>query len=103
MDNEYLPVEGLITYLEASKKLAFGEDYYKAKGKQIAACHCLSGTGSVRLGFQFISRFLPGVQIYIPDPTWPNHLNIARDSGLPFKLYKYFNPKTKVKPKIFYF
>jgi aspartate aminotransferase len=46
-----LPVEGLVPYLEASKKLAFGEDFYKAKGNHIAACHCLSGTGSVRLGF----------------------------------------------------
>lgn len=54
MDNEYLPVEGLVSYLEASKKLALGEPLYKKIGKNVASCHCLSGTGSVRLGFAFI-------------------------------------------------
>lgn len=31
----------------------------------------------------------------MPNPTWPNHLNIARDSNLPYKEYRYFHPKTK--------
>jgi aspartate/tyrosine/aromatic aminotransferase len=50
----------------------------------------------VRLAFAFFQRFLPnGTNVYIPNPTWPNHLNIARDSNLSFKEYRYFDPKTK--------
>lgn len=33
--------------------------------------------------------------MYIPNPTWPNHLNIARDANFPFKEFRYFDPKTK--------
>jgi aspartate/tyrosine/aromatic aminotransferase len=54
MDNEYLPVEGLVSYLEASKRLALGDELYNKLRKSVASCHCLSGTGSVRLGFAFI-------------------------------------------------
>lgn len=31
----------------------------------------------------------------MPNPTWPNHHNIAKDSGLEFGSFRYFDPKTK--------
>lgn len=54
----------------------------------------LSGTGSLRVGAAFIQRFLPDVTVYISDPTWGNHKNIFNDAGVPWKTYKYFDPKT---------
>jgi aspartate/tyrosine/aromatic aminotransferase len=33
--------------------------------------------------------------MYFPNPTWPNHHNIARDCGWNFKGYRYFDPNTK--------
>jgi len=42
-----------------------------------------------------LKRYLPGATLYIPNPTWPNHFNIARDAGVPSKEYKYFDPATK--------
>ena len=56
----------------------------------------LSGTGAIRLGFEFMARYLPqGTSVYIPNPTWPNHVNIARDSHFSQKEYRYFDPSTK--------
>ncbi len=56
----------------------------------------MSGTGAVRLGFEFAKKFLPeGTKVYVPNPTWPNHHNIARMAGLEFKEYRYFDPKTR--------
>ena len=54
----------------------------------------MSGTGGLRIGFDFLKRFLPG-NVLISDPTWSNHLNIIRDAGLTFMEYPYFNAKTK--------
>lgn len=36
MDNEYLPVEGLLTFIEGSNKLAYGENYYNENKDRIA-------------------------------------------------------------------
>ena len=30
----------------------------------------LSGSGAVRLGADFLAKFLPGAAVYIPDQTW---------------------------------
>lgn len=96
MDNEYLPVEGLISFVEASNKLAFGGQFYDANRDRIAGTQVLSGTGACRLAFAFFERFLPkGTNLLIPNPTWPNHLNIAKDAHLPYKEYRYFDPSTK--------
>lgn len=35
------------------------------------------------------------MSLYVPNPTWPNHNNIARDSGFQVKEYTYYNPATK--------
>jgi len=36
-----------------------------------------------------------GVDVYVPDPTWPLHRNLAELSGFKWKNYRYYNPKTK--------
>jgi aspartate/tyrosine/aromatic aminotransferase len=37
-DNEYLPVEGNVAFIEAAKKLAFGDAFYAKNGPTIGAC-----------------------------------------------------------------
>lgn len=34
-------------------------------------------------------------EVFIPDPTWSNHLGIVQASGLNFTQIPYFNPETK--------
>jgi len=48
----------------------------------------------LRLGGEFIAKFLPGKVIYISDPTWGNHKAVFTNSGLKQKEYRYFNAKT---------
>lgn len=61
---------------------------------QVATMQGLSGTGSLRLGAAFIQRYFPGTTVYISNPTWGNHMNIFNDAGVPWKHYRYFDPKT---------
>ncbi|KAH8077193.1 aspartate aminotransferase [Aureococcus anophagefferens] len=35
--------------------------------------------------------------IYVPDPTWSNHLNIFRDAGLEIRTYRYLDAATRTK------
>jgi aspartate/tyrosine/aromatic aminotransferase len=56
----------------------------------------LSGTGGLRLGLEFARRFVPkSTKVYTPDPTWPNHMNIAKDAGFEWAHYKYYDPVKK--------
>ena len=55
----------------------------------------ISGTGSLRIGTSFLSAFFPGGKdIYLPTPTWGNHVPLAKHAGLTVKQYRYYDPKT---------
>ncbi len=65
------------------------------KENRVAAAQVLSGTGGGRLAFEFYARFLgKGTTVYMPDPTWANHLPMAKDAGLNLGTYRYYDKKT---------
>ncbi|KAJ3222011.1 aspartate transaminase aat1 [Clydaea vesicula] len=95
LNKEYLPITGLAEFQKLSAELAFGKDSGPLNAGQIVTCQSLSGTGALRIGGQFLSRFFPGTKkIYVPNPTWGNHHAIFKDSGLETGLYRYFDKKT---------
>ncbi|CAG9310625.1 unnamed protein product [Blepharisma stoltei] len=95
LDHEYLPTEGLNTFRKTAALLAYGQ-CPEISENRIASVQSLSGTGALRLGMAFINRFYPHHKvIYVPKPTWTNHKNIARDSGLEVREYSYYDPDTK--------
>lgn len=62
---------------------------------QIAITQSISGTGALRIGGAFIQRFYPNAKsIYLPTPTWGNHIPIFKDAGLEVKQYRYYDKKT---------
>jgi aspartate aminotransferase len=93
-NKEYLPIEGLAAFNKATAELLLGADNAAIKENRVATVQGLSGTGSLRLGAAFIQRYFPGTTIYISSPTWGNHKNIFNDAGVPWKEYRYFDPKT---------
>jgi hypothetical protein len=62
---------------------------------QVAVTQSISGTGALRIGGAFLARHYPHSKaIYLPVPTWGNHIPIFRDSGLEVRGYRYFNKET---------
>lgn len=62
---------------------------------QNATIQGISGTGSLFVGAQFLSRYFPGnKEIYLPVPTWGNHAPLFRLANLTVKSYRYYDPKT---------
>ena len=55
---------------------------------RIAVVQSLSGTGSLRVGAEFISKFMKGTTVYLSNPTWGNHRNIFADAGVEWKYYR---------------
>lgn len=78
---------------QSSQKLIFGEDSQAIKDGRIVTVQALSGTGALRVGFEFLNEWMPS-KVWVSNPTWANHHNIIRRSGLTFSEYPYYDPKT---------
>ncbi|KAL7581468.1 hypothetical protein ACA910_022043 [Epithemia clementina (nom. ined.)] len=85
---EYLPIEGDPDFISAAMKFAYGEDMDM---DHIAAVQTLSGTGACRVGGHFLAQFWPRHPIYVPNPTWGNHIAIFKNAGLKVHQYRYYD------------
>lgn len=92
---EYLPIVGLADFNKLSAKLILGSDSPAIQGNRVTTVQCLSGTGSLRVGAEFLARHYYQRTIYIPNPTWGNHTKIFTLGGLTVKTYRYFDPVTR--------
>ena len=85
---EYLGIAGLPGFCKSAQKLAFGDSPAVAE-ERIASMQALSGTGSLRVGTEFLSKFYGNKTIYVCKPTWGNHNKIFPAGGLAIKQYRY--------------
>ncbi|GAM28690.1 hypothetical protein SAMD00019534_118660 [Acytostelium subglobosum LB1] len=90
---EYLTIDGIPEFNRASAQLLYG-DAMKGQEKRMVTVQSLSGTGALRIGIIFIRKYLPaGTTVYASRPTWTNHHNICKESGVPSKEYAYYDNK----------
>ncbi len=87
----YLGPAGDAAFCAAMVDLVFGAD---AARDRIAAVQTPGGTGACRLLTELAARAERGATMWFSDPTWPNHHAIARQVGLGFRSYRYFDPAT---------
>lgn len=92
---EYLPITGLADFNKLSAKLIFGADSNAILENRVTTVQCLSGTGSLRVGAEFLAKHYAEHTIYIPMPTWGNHPKVFTLAGLSVKTYRYYNPETR--------
>ena len=95
MNKEYAPIGGEAEYGKLSANLAFGEGNSIVSEGRYVTMQCISGTGSLRVGANFLSKWFPGNKaIYLPKPSWGNHTPIFKHAGLEVGSYGYYDPKT---------
>ncbi|KAI3454074.1 hypothetical protein Pfo_010737 [Paulownia fortunei] len=92
---EYLPIVGLTDFNKLSAKLILGADSPAIQENRVTTVQCLSGTGSLRVGAEFLARHYHQHTIYIPQPTWGNHPKVFGLAGLSVKTYRYYDPATR--------
>ena len=97
----YAGIDGLPNFLKHSLAFCYGSE---AKGSASAALEegricgvqAISGTGALRVAGEFLRRFVgAGSPIYLPMPTWANHVPIFKDAGLDVRGYSYYDPNTR--------
>lgn len=95
LDKEYLPIGGMSDFCNAAARLAFGDESDVIQSKRNTTVQGISGTGSLTVGAFFLGQFFKGNrEIYMPTPTWGNHIPLFKRAGLSVKQYRYYDPKT---------
>jgi aspartate aminotransferase len=74
-------------------KFAFGEDSVPLLENRIGGVQTLSGTGGLRVFGELLHKH-GHKYIYVPNPTWGNHIPIMQNSGLEVRKYSYYNVET---------
>ena len=86
----YLPIDGIAAYDRAVRNLVFGAESEVVQAGRVVTVQALGGTGSLKVGADFLRRFAPGAQVWISDPSWENHRALFEASGFTVNSYPYY-------------
>lgn len=93
-DKEYLPIGGDSEFVSLLLKVVFGE-HRALQEKRIQGIQSLGGTGALRIGGEFLLRQMRSSNLYLSDPTWPNHNNVFGMTGFAIETYPYYDDQAK--------
>ncbi|KAK4288054.1 hypothetical protein Pmani_038894 [Petrolisthes manimaculis] len=95
LDKEYLPISGNADFCKKAIGLALGDDHPALANGLNVTVQGISGTGALRIGSTFLSKFFPGPKtVWLPAPTWGNHVPIFKHVNMDVQQYRYYDPKT---------
>ena len=87
----YLPIEGDPKMRRAVQALLFGADHPALAEGRIATIQSVGSSGGLKVGADFIKRWLPAAAIWVSDPTWDNHRAMFEGAGIPVHTYPYYD------------
>ena len=90
----YLPIEGSAAARQAVQLLLFGADHEAVTTGRIATLQTVGSSGGLRVGADFIKRWLPGSALWVSDPTWDNHRAIFEGANIAVNTYPYYDAKS---------
>ncbi|HWV01298.1 MAG TPA: amino acid aminotransferase [Devosia sp.] len=88
----YKGVVGNKEFSSAVVQLALGG---VVDNSRIRCVNGAGGTGALMILMFVLGRARPKGNIYISDPSWPNHWPLAENANLVPRTYPYFDPKTR--------
>lgn len=94
LDKEYLGQGGDQEFCKLSRAMLLG-DAAAIKEGRVATVQSLSGTGSLRIGAEFIRFFFPNKTVYLSTPTWGTHKSILEHARVNQAAYRYWDAKNR--------
>src|SRR5699024_8957683 len=91
----YIGSHGGPDYGDAVLQTVFGTQSPVLAANRASVTQSPGGTAALRLAADFATQHLPGKSIWVPDPTWPNHLAIFTAAGLDVQHYPYVNERNE--------
>jgi aromatic-amino-acid transaminase len=90
----YLPIDGAPAYSREVQKLLLGSDSELAKSGRVVTAQALGGTGGLRVGADFLRRFLPESGLWLSAPSWENHRALFEAAGFKVSDYPYYDAQS---------
>ena len=90
----YLPMEGAPATRAAVQALLFGADHEALRAGRVATLQTVGSSGGLKVGADFIKRWLPGSGVWVSDPSWDNHRAMFEGAGITVGTYPYYDPAT---------
>jgi len=90
----YLPMEGSAAARTAVQQLLFGAAHEAVSSRRVATLQTVGSSGGLKVGADFIKRWLPDSQVWVSDPTWDNHRAMFEGAGVTVNTYPYYDPAT---------
>ena len=90
----YLPMAGATAMRSAVQELLFGAGHAVLQSGRVATLQTVGSSGGLRVGADFIKRWLPGSALWVSDPTWDNHRAMFEGAGVAVHTYPYFDAAT---------
>ena len=87
----YVSPAGDMQFNAEMARLLLGPD---APLDRIATAQTPGGSGALRLVAGLLNTARPGAQVWLPDPTWPNHPPLLTGGGLTVRTYPYFDAES---------
>ncbi len=87
----YLPIDGVPAYRKEVQELLLGAGSELIASGRVVTAQALGGTGALKLGADFLKRFLPTSELYISAPSWENHRAVFETAGFVVKDYPYYS------------
>lgn len=88
----YLGIAGNKGFNAAITKLALNDT---VPADRLRVAQAPGGTGALWVLSALLHRARPDATIWVSDPTWANHIPIARGVGFEVKTYPYFDARTR--------
>ncbi|MFP3019205.1 MAG: amino acid aminotransferase [Arsenophonus sp.] len=88
----YLPISGIAEFATVTQTLLFGNNHPIIAENRIRTSQAPGGTGALRISAEFIAKQNFTERVWISQPTWPNHENIFKATGLKISYYNYYDP-----------
>jgi aromatic-amino-acid transaminase len=90
----YLPIEGDAAMRREVQKLLFGPDHGALAEGRVATLQTVGSSGGLKVGADFLKRWLPASEVWVSDPTWDNHRAMFEGAGIKVHTYPYYDAAT---------
>jgi aspartate/tyrosine/aromatic aminotransferase len=87
----YLPIDGRPAYRNAVRDLIFGADHEIVTSGRSATAQTPGGTGALRVAADFLVQTGASKNVWMSEPTWPNHPQLFTLAGFQTRTYPYLD------------
>ncbi len=87
----YLDIAGSQAFAGVTQALLFGQEHLALTEQRLQTAQAPGGTGALRIAADFLAKNTRIKRVWVSDPSWPNHHNIFKASGLDVLTYPWYD------------